>query len=548
MASKLSIRKAQVHMQDTCVWCDSVQDVNWYCNDCQEALCDKCKDGHKRGKKTRNDDVVPIKQANKTGQVVLPEVCKIHSGKTRDLFCTECNVAICSMCFTTKHKQHAFKHFEDEINTQTHYMREQLETLKFKLDQLNEKLSNRRKESTTFKESVDIICKDVKEQGTKLKAEIDSLVDNVLAELSSLVAEEDKLLQQDCEYEDENVKQIKQLIEEVEQQSENPSSGTLFELTRRLRTTIPLYDVTGTSVPPRPFIFDTGQINTEQLKNMIGYVQMGSKNDSTPMYEKTEINNQHLRKLTTFQTPPNKSIVSVCPIDDIYAWISMYRYMDLFQVNKNGNVTETVKLDFAPWSLALTNVGLLMTRNDHSTLIHKLSEIRRVTTFADISPLKAYSISVSDTDEVFVSTDTTTILVLNMSGDKVRQLSYGQGGSRIASLTGGNVAVTTGGVNCKELNIINKSGQIIYTWSGKQASGQTLSRTSQNSIACDKYDRVFVPDLDTHQVYVISRNEKKAKCILNRKHGILHPMAVGVDRCGHVWIGCNDGTVHVIQL
>ncbi|XP_033729512.1 tripartite motif-containing protein 45-like [Pecten maximus] len=324
------------------MWCDSVQDVNWYCNDCQEALCDRCKEGHKRGKKTRNDDVVPIKQANKTGQAVLPEVCKIHPGKTCQLFCTECNVAICSMCFTTNHEQHAFKHFEDGITTQKHYMREHLETLKSKLVQFNEKLSNRQKKSTTFKERVDIICKDVKEQGTKLKAEIDSIVDNVLAELSSLVAEEDKLLQQDCEHDDKSVKQIKQLIEEVEQQSEIPSSGTLFELTGRLRTTIPLYDVTGTSIQPRPLSFETGQINTDQLKNMIGYVQTGSKKDSTPKYEKKEINNQHVRKLTTFQIPPNESI---CPIDDTYAWISRFECQDLLRVNKEGNVTETVKLD-----------------------------------------------------------------------------------------------------------------------------------------------------------------------------------------------------------
>ncbi|XP_033729921.1 uncharacterized protein LOC117319193 [Pecten maximus] len=399
------------------------------------------------------------------------------------------------MCFTTKHNQHAFKHFEDEINTQKHYVREQLKTLKSKLGQFNEKLSNRRKEITTFKESVDIISKDVKERGTKIKVGIDYIVDNVLAELSSLVAEEDRLFQHDCEHDDKSVKQIKQLIGEVEQQSENPSSGTLFELTGRLRTTLPLYDVTGTSVPTRPLSFETGQINTDQLKKMIGYVQTGSKNYSTPKYEKKEINNQHVRKLTTFQTSPNKSIFSICPIDNTYTWISRFGCRDLLRVNKKGNVTETVKLDFAPWSLALTNSGLLMTLQDHSPFIHKLSENRQVTIFADISPFKAWFISVSDTDEVIVSTGTTTILVLNMSGDKVRQISCGPAGKRIVCLTRGNVAITTGGTDFQKLNIVNKSGQIIHTWSGELDNGQTLPGTRQNSIARDEYDRVFVPDL-----------------------------------------------------
>ncbi|XP_033747196.1 uncharacterized protein LOC117332416 [Pecten maximus] len=279
--------------------------------------------------------------------------------------------------------------------------------LKSKLDRFNEKISNRQKDSIAFKESIDIICKDVKERGTKLKAEIDSIVDHVLAELSLLIAEENQTLEQDCQRDKINIKEIKHLINEIEEQSEKPSGEALFELTERLRTTLPRYDVTLKCIQPRPPRFIHGQINTEQLKVMVGHVQAGYDTDSVAKHEK-EINIHHVRKLTTFQVLPKEEMISICLIDDTHAWISVFGSLVLSKVNNKGLVRKSVKLDFAPRSLVLTSSGVLMTRNDDLPLIHKLSGDRRVTTFADVTPFTAWNISVSDTDEVFVSTTTTT--------------------------------------------------------------------------------------------------------------------------------------------
>ena len=64
----------------------------------------------------------------------------------------------------------------------------------------------------------------------------------------------------------------------------------------------------------------------------------------------------------------------------------------------------------------------------------------------------------------------------------------------------------------------------------------------------DIYDRVFVPDVRNNQVYVVSGGEEKVYCLSDKKHGIKAPTVVGVDWYGRIWIGCGDGTVHVIEL
>ncbi|XP_021366702.1 uncharacterized protein LOC110459009 [Mizuhopecten yessoensis] len=549
MASELSIRRGQVHVPETCAWCESIQEVNWFCNDCQEALCDKCKDGHQRGKKTRNDDVVPIREANKQDQVVLPEVCKIHRGKTCDLYCSDCDIVMCTMCFTEKHKQHTFKNIKEEIDSQKHYMQDQLKILKSKLDHFDDNLSKRHEVSKSFIENVAVIRHQVLTQRQKLKAQVDSIADTFLIELSSLVEEEEILLKQECQPNENYIKEIKQLIRDVEQNTDTMSSTSLFELTGRLRTTIPLYYVATKSVLPYPPHFVSGTFNADQLKSMIGYLQVDKLKTEDIRYKKKEVDRKKVSQISTFRERKQTQINSICPIDDNHAWMSVRGSTEVIKVNKNGKVTESVSLDFSPWFLKVTDTKELLTTCG-SSVIHKISKDIQVTRFTDISPLKACGISVSDSDEVLVTTHTTTIQVLNMSGERIRQISCGGDGLSIVCLTTGKIAVTNGAniYYCKEMIVINKSDQVIHKWIGELDNGQKLEETVQCNIASDRYDRVFVPDMNTGQVYVLSMNERKVKCLLDKKHGVKLPTAVCIDRCGHVWIGCENGTVHVMAL
>ncbi|OWF54501.1 uncharacterized protein LOC110444471 [Mizuhopecten yessoensis] len=317
-------------------------------------------------------------------------------------------------------------------------------------------------------------------------------------------------------------------------------------MTENMRTTLPLYDVNRKSVVPSQSHFVPGELNQDQLKTMFGCLQV-LKNEDV-QYEKKEVDSQQVQAVSTFQMPQRTQINSICPIDDTHAWMTVHESNELIKINKNGKVTEAVETDFKPWCLTVANTKeLLITRYEHS-LITKLSKDRRLTTFADISPLKALCISVRD--DVFVTTLTPTILVLTMSGERIREISCGRDGLSIVCLITGLVAVTTGHsvVCCKEMIVINKSDQIIHRWSGELDIGKKIEEATQCSITCDRFDRLFVPDCFNDQVYVLSRYEGKAKCLLDKKHGVTNPWTICVDSCGHVWIGCRNGTVHVMQI
>ncbi|XP_021352324.1 transcription intermediary factor 1-alpha-like [Mizuhopecten yessoensis] len=543
MASNISVRRAQDLVTYTCALCDSEDGVRWYCNDCQENLCDWCKETHTRGKKTQNDDVVSIGKANRQSDKPIPEVCKIHPGKLCDLYCSDCNLLFCSMCLSKTHKHHNWKHFEDEFSIKKQHLKEHMTAISVKIEHFKNETSERHRVNEGFNDNIDTMRKEVNSQRTKLKAEVDYIADAILAELSALEKEESTMHKKDCQ---RKVEELTGLLEQAE--IANISSVSLFETERSLRTTLPLYDVNVKYVSPKQSSFVTGSIDSVMLTKMLGILHSENR------HEKTDIDSKHVQRLSKFTVTPKNQLNGIYPVDDSHAWLSLYQYQGLVLVNREDVVIETVKLDFCPCRIAMVGAtDILMTSYPHSTFVYNLSLLDKdVTIFADIRTHDAYDISINKRDEVFVSTSTPDMVVLNQSGTIVRKVTIGSETIMfVVCLSPGCLCVvqTIGGrLYDRNIKITDESGTVIQTWTGEVNNGQQVGSMNLWKMSCDKYDRVFVPDISNNQVYVLPRDGKQAVCLLDQKHGVMEPTAVGVDTWGNVWIGCNDGTVHVMRL
>ncbi|XP_021357030.1 uncharacterized protein LOC110452701 [Mizuhopecten yessoensis] len=544
MASNRSVRRGQEPVTYTCALCDSEDGVRWYCNDCQENLCDRCKEFHKRGRKTKNDDVVSIGEANRHGDMPVPEVCKLHPGKLCDFYCSDCNLLICSMCLSKTHRHHNWKRFEDEFSIKKQHFKEHMTAVSVKIKYFKNETSERHRINEGFNDNIDTMRKEVNSQRTKLKAEVDYIADAILAELLALEKEESTMHKKDCQRSEKKVEELTRLLEPAE--LTNTSSVSLFETERSLRTT--LYDVNVKYVSPKQPSFVTGGIDRVLLTKMLGELHHENQ------YEKTDIDSKHVQRLSKFTVTPQNIILGICPVDDRHVWLSVHQFKGLVLINRKGVVIETVKLDFCPYrTIMVGTTDILMISFPCSTFVYKLSlHNKQVTTFADIRPHEIGDISINEKDEVFVSTGTPDIVVLNQSGTIVRKVTTGSETIRyVVCLSSGRLCVVQKvgeSFTDKEIKITDESGTVIQTWTGELDNGQKVGSKQLCKMSCDKYDRVFVPDISNKQVYVLPRNGKQAVCLLDRRHGVVGPSAVGVDTCGNVWIGCVDGTVHVMGL
>ncbi|OWF48667.1 E3 ubiquitin-protein ligase TRIM33 [Mizuhopecten yessoensis] len=326
MASNRSVLRAQEPVTYTCALCDSDDGVRWYCNDCQENLCDRCKEAHSRGKKTKNDEVVLIGEATRQGDKPVPEVCKLHPGKLCDVYCCDCDILMCLMCFSLTHKQHNWKHFEDEFQIKKQHLQEHMTAISARITHFKNETSKHG--NKTFKGNIDTMRKDVNTQRAMIKSEIDSIADAVLAELTSLEKEDAVMHQNDGQEPEKKVRELTNLLEKAEM----TDTTSIFEMERSLRTTIPLYDVNVQDVLPKLPNFVTGSIDCVLLTKMLGELHHENQ------YEKTDIDSKHVQRLSKFTVTQQNKMFGICPVDDRHAWLSINKYQGLVLINREGVV------------------------------------------------------------------------------------------------------------------------------------------------------------------------------------------------------------------
>ena len=94
-----------------------------YCVECQQKLCQSCEQDHKKFKGTSRHSIVNIgdKFEKETFLEALPANCDSHIGEQLKIYCSECELAICMMCYIKAHNSHRcsdVKEVTDEFRNQ----------------------------------------------------------------------------------------------------------------------------------------------------------------------------------------------------------------------------------------------------------------------------------------------------------------------------------------------------------------------------------------------------------------------------------------------
>ncbi|KAI8498630.1 hypothetical protein Bbelb_238320 [Branchiostoma belcheri] len=109
--------KSLVSKEDDNVTCDNCEEhvANFGCVVCEEFLCDDCGRVHRRGKRTRDHEVIGVAELKeqlitKTSSVKsrsLP-MCPKHEDEKLKFYCETCQSPICRDCTVLQHKDHKY--------------------------------------------------------------------------------------------------------------------------------------------------------------------------------------------------------------------------------------------------------------------------------------------------------------------------------------------------------------------------------------------------------------------------------------------------------
>jgi len=89
---------AQDVVIDKCDLCETEENVDYFCVNCQEILCLNCKTAHSKSKKSRKDTIISLSQARHDNIVhkLTTVFCNVHSTMEITLFFLKCDELICT--------------------------------------------------------------------------------------------------------------------------------------------------------------------------------------------------------------------------------------------------------------------------------------------------------------------------------------------------------------------------------------------------------------------------------------------------------------------
>jgi len=98
----------QLHNCEACIdggVANEIKLATVYCVECQQKLCQSCEEDHKKFKVTRRHKTMELNSESLCRELPL-NTCDKHVDKYLEIYCFDCEMAICMMCCISSHNKH----------------------------------------------------------------------------------------------------------------------------------------------------------------------------------------------------------------------------------------------------------------------------------------------------------------------------------------------------------------------------------------------------------------------------------------------------------
>lgn len=197
----------------TCEICSEVENnlrnknlASMYCVDCEQKICKSCCAVHKNYKAFRNHRLVPLDEqtgAQELSSEYSPATCIRHADEQLKIYCLECKVVVCLMCYIEQHNSHKFSDINKMIDQLRQQMTADVDGLGKAAENLRRVLVDVNSEKEAYNRRVTEVENEICEQAKKLIAKIES--------------DKQELLVQLAEEKNNRIKQVNQLHGDIEQ-------------------------------------------------------------------------------------------------------------------------------------------------------------------------------------------------------------------------------------------------------------------------------------------------------------------------------------------
>ncbi|XP_052677880.1 protein wech-like [Crassostrea angulata] len=542
---------------------DCKKNCQFYCNNCNQQMCEQCREEHQKNRITKNHEVVLYKLRNRQLPV---EKCKIHPTRQIEFLCEECQIPICSKCTATKeHRGHMFTDLEIVFAEKCSFCQEEIAKIRNYFEPTSQDLKNKIAEDVTkIKNFMKGIKTAMKAEAESVKKLVDTVTSDKIKQVNKIEQSLLKTLNDQNQTIDDYINYLNDLIKTF---YGNLSTSDIKHLTFALKSEkILIKTIPETSKPVQP-VFTAGQYSKEDVAKLLGRITVPNtkpenrkikpmETASTQLKPTGKQRQQDREKSDVKQTLSLSSSVTkvrqyIVPGVSSVLHISLGKSGRFWGNDNDGNLVQT-DLQGNQLQMILTSGGtqsyhtvtqdgnLIYTDRDNK-VINRITQDNTITGFiktGDWRPLSIHSSYINGDILVGMETDEEAkVTRYNKTGTEIQNIQRDNKGQALCvySYPHHITENINGDVCVSDYNnavvVVDKSGQHRFSYTGKR------SEFDPYGICTDVLGHILVCDDISKTVHLLDQDGQFLSLLLPPQQGIKYPRSVCVDDEKNMWIG-----------
>eukprot|EP00105_Crassostrea_gigas_P046586 XP_019930734.1 PREDICTED: uncharacterized protein LOC105348054 [Crassostrea gigas] len=551
---------------------DCKKNCQFYCNNCNQQMCEQCREEHQKNRITKNHEVVPYKQRKRQ----LPmEKCKIHPTRQIEFLCEECQIPICSKCTATKeHRGHIFTDLEIVFAEKCSFCREEIAKIRNYFEPTSQDLKNEIAEDVTkIKKIMEGIRTTMKAEAQSVKKLVDTVTSDKIEQVDKKEQSLLKTLNDQNQTIDDHINYLNDLVTTFYGYL---SPSDIKNLTFALKSEKVLIKPIPETSKPDPPIFIAGQHSKEDVTKLLGRITVPNIKPENrkikPMetaslqlkpagkHRKQEIEKSDVKQTLSLSSSVTK--VREYTVQGVLSvfHISLGKSGRLWASDLNGYLVQTdlqgKKLQKIQTSgedegyHTVTQDGDLIYTDKHNQVINRITQDNTITEFiktGDWVPLSIHSSHINGDILVGMTKDgEAKVTRYNKTGTAIQNIQRDNNGQALYSVPryitkNINDDVCVSDYNKDAVVVVNKSGQHRFSYTGQ---GSVLH---PYGICTDVFGHILVCDTYGKTVHLLDQNGQFLSLLLSPQQASGQICSVCVDDEKNMWVGQLNRKVKVFK-
>ncbi|XP_062570118.1 uncharacterized protein LOC134232189 [Saccostrea cucullata] len=482
-------------------------------------------------------------------------LCLLHGDQQLTMFCRECEILTCKICWKEKHCGHEHtdpKKKADELRIQlaqrVNFARK---TTLPNLRKMAEEIRINREE---YMKHGAYLRLEITDRTKHLKSQLDLICEAILSDLNEREDADMKSLEKSATAVRDELEHTADLLTASDLEIKSKKDELFIMFAQEAISKLTSVQPTKSFKPICPPTFvSSDSINRSAIEKLYGYLQQ----ENSTTYQEKEKNFQNLQlpashvkvvigHVTNLTLANNDAAYCIRTLPNGHAWVGTGA-QSVRLVDAKGEVLNEVFLDFYPYNLAILNDTLLLSNGQ----LIKAIRNGEISDFFNAAPFYSQGICKTNENEILIclaKRDEGKILRLNSCGKSLQKIQFDASGKPLfrsptkvsESSRNGDISVSDSAEN--SVIVVDKSGCLRFVYRGLE--GDTFSPFY---VTYDSFGNLLIGDNSHFRIHLVDKDGFFLQYILTLEDGLYSPWGLDVDEKKNLWVGTLSSKIWIVE-